>query len=66
METVAENTKIAITIVGTVRAKENSKESTFITGNLVIKKPIAGVSVPTRSQLSSRNQETRLERILKS
>ncbi len=59
METVAETTKIAITIKRTVRERPNLKESVTIVGKLGTKKPIAGRNIPRRSQPSTGNQETR-------
>ncbi len=66
MEMVAETTKNIMTNVGTAKEKESSKGSATTVGNLVIKKPIAGRSIPTRNQLSSRSQEIQLEQILRS
>ncbi len=66
METVVETIKITIEIVGTVRNRANSKESAIIVGNSVTKKPIAGRSIPRRSQPSSGNPETRLGQISRS
>ncbi len=57
IEMVAETTKTVITIMGTARARANSKESATIAEKLGTKKPIAGTSILRKSQPNTVNWE---------